>query len=561
MNRTEVLIADDSPMIVKLITKALLQNNINKYRFTKESIFSANDGLEAFDTLSHHKDIKLIITDINMPGLNGDEILEILIDTEKLQDIEVVFVTTQLIASELSSFSKKHILGTILKPFNVDSFTSDLNKLHVEKESIQKEYKKNILLQKSQKNTLSIIITDYLSSIKEVSLKTAELTQYIDEMIHEDDKIASSELELIAIAIINTIFEDKQVEHKADNKKIKCLFNKSKTMSSYDISTLELFSTFMQSHEKVLADAEISKELSSKLILQSLTSPLQSKLAKIQKNLQGYPKYNYHHFYPYFNLIIQNLEKIDCSFIDDDIQKNLSKMGEINSFLNYLKKYISTKQARDELPFITNFETLESDLNKKLEKFIPYLTNFLSQYSAKVNNHIFQRAKKSPEIIKFFKTYLANNIINTKNYLIYLGALEQNEYRNYLQYEGEQIVIISNSVENMKELKETLSIDYKNWQLYGSSKTNMLETYFTKKVPTKIIIDFNYRCNGYENAIEFIKYIQKNYVNAQQAFKTSQIYIIIKYSDFDKLEDLNFEFKSIETPFTIKKMMDALLYM
>lgn len=48
---TSALIVDDSPMILKIIKKALLTNKIDGYHFHEDSIYCASDGMEAFETM------------------------------------------------------------------------------------------------------------------------------------------------------------------------------------------------------------------------------------------------------------------------------------------------------------------------------------------------------------------------------------------------------------------------------------------------------------------------------------------------------------------------------
>ena len=95
MATTKVLIIDDSLMIIKIIKKALLLNNIRGFHFQEDSIFTATDGMEAFGFMSCGYEIDLIISDINMPNLNGDEFIDILEDTGQLDGLKVVFVTSK----------------------------------------------------------------------------------------------------------------------------------------------------------------------------------------------------------------------------------------------------------------------------------------------------------------------------------------------------------------------------------------------------------------------------------------------------------------------------------
>jgi CheY-like chemotaxis protein len=80
MVTTPVLIVDDSPMIIKIIKKALLANNIEGCQFDETNIYTASDGMEAFGRMGEGHKIKLIISDFKMPNLNGDELFINLLD-------------------------------------------------------------------------------------------------------------------------------------------------------------------------------------------------------------------------------------------------------------------------------------------------------------------------------------------------------------------------------------------------------------------------------------------------------------------------------------------------
>ena len=108
---TKVLIADDSPLVVKMVKATLLSPNFTLFEVDENHVVTASDGLEAFNQIALHKDIQYLISDINMPHLNGDELIELLTDTEKLGEIKVIFITTT--EKVLTKHDNPAILGTI----------------------------------------------------------------------------------------------------------------------------------------------------------------------------------------------------------------------------------------------------------------------------------------------------------------------------------------------------------------------------------------------------------------------------------------------------------------
>jgi len=61
----KILIAEDDEMSAMLLTII-----VKEYR---EKVFRAKNGIEAVDICFNNPDIDLILMDIQMPGLNGDE--------------------------------------------------------------------------------------------------------------------------------------------------------------------------------------------------------------------------------------------------------------------------------------------------------------------------------------------------------------------------------------------------------------------------------------------------------------------------------------------------------
>ena len=86
MNRKKILIADDSPTVVDMLT----------YMFSHLpcEVISATDGVEAMKlTYSEHPD--LILLDILMPNMNGYQVCRLLKDDDRTKHIPVVMLTAR----------------------------------------------------------------------------------------------------------------------------------------------------------------------------------------------------------------------------------------------------------------------------------------------------------------------------------------------------------------------------------------------------------------------------------------------------------------------------------
>lgn len=87
MNRT-VLIVDDSPTVIKFVTVSLRNRGYN--------VVSASDGMDALEKMSTlDSDIDLIITDLNMPNLDGYSLIETVRQNEKYQATPIIILSSE----------------------------------------------------------------------------------------------------------------------------------------------------------------------------------------------------------------------------------------------------------------------------------------------------------------------------------------------------------------------------------------------------------------------------------------------------------------------------------
>ena len=115
----KLLIADDSKAMRLVIGHMLRQAG-----FKGHDIFEAADGTEAYDVI-HKEDPELIISDWNMPGMTGIEVLEKI----RSEGIETTFgfVTTE-VSQEMRSLAEGAGAAFLIgKPFTPDDFERALD--------------------------------------------------------------------------------------------------------------------------------------------------------------------------------------------------------------------------------------------------------------------------------------------------------------------------------------------------------------------------------------------------------------------------------------------------
>lgn len=113
-----VLVVDDDPDIVDIIAICLKDNHI-----VPEKAYNGQEALERVKS----KTVDLILLDINMPGMNGFEVIKHLKDDKATCDIPIVVLTGTYISEE----DKKHglTLGVakyLTKPFSGEDLVKEI---------------------------------------------------------------------------------------------------------------------------------------------------------------------------------------------------------------------------------------------------------------------------------------------------------------------------------------------------------------------------------------------------------------------------------------------------
>jgi two-component system, chemotaxis family, chemotaxis protein CheY len=133
----KILVVDDSPTTRRFIKTTLIALGYH-------DISEADDGVEALKILkSTHLD--MVITDWNMPNMNGIELSGQIRNDSTLSDIPIVMVTTKSEKEDIKKAAKLKINGYIVKPFNAAGLGKVINPLAEKKHSLKNGSKKNIL--------------------------------------------------------------------------------------------------------------------------------------------------------------------------------------------------------------------------------------------------------------------------------------------------------------------------------------------------------------------------------------------------------------------------------
>ena len=116
----DVLIVDDSAAIRKILRRVLQQAEI-----PIGSVYEAGDGLEAVASLKQQY-VQLILSDINMPNMDGLEFLRELKANFDWKDIPVIMITTEGSQAKVLEAVQLGAAGYVRKPFTAEQIKEKL---------------------------------------------------------------------------------------------------------------------------------------------------------------------------------------------------------------------------------------------------------------------------------------------------------------------------------------------------------------------------------------------------------------------------------------------------
>ena len=116
----DVLIVDDSAAIRKILQRVLRQTDLNL-----GDIAEAGDGAEAVDILLK-RSFGLILSDINMPQMDGLQLLARIKEMDHLRDVPVIMITTEGGQGKVMEAVQLGAKGYVRKPFTAEQIKEKL---------------------------------------------------------------------------------------------------------------------------------------------------------------------------------------------------------------------------------------------------------------------------------------------------------------------------------------------------------------------------------------------------------------------------------------------------
>lgn len=117
----KVLVVDDFSTMRRII-----KNLLRDIGFT--NISEADDGLTALPMLQKG-DFEFVVTDWNMPGMQGIDLLRAIRADDRLSHLPVLMVTAEAKKEQIVMAAQAGVNGYIVKPFTAGTLNTKLSKI------------------------------------------------------------------------------------------------------------------------------------------------------------------------------------------------------------------------------------------------------------------------------------------------------------------------------------------------------------------------------------------------------------------------------------------------
>lgn len=127
MNPISILLVEDSEGDILLTTEALLDGRITNRVFVVKDGWEATQYLEKNGTYSNAITPELILLDVNLPKMNGHEVLRFIKSKKNLKHIPVIMLTTSSSEKDIASSYQNYVNCYITKPVNSEEFMKTIS--------------------------------------------------------------------------------------------------------------------------------------------------------------------------------------------------------------------------------------------------------------------------------------------------------------------------------------------------------------------------------------------------------------------------------------------------
>lgn len=117
----KVLIVDDSRTVRREVSEALTRAGF--------TVIEAADGEEGYASFKANEDLALAVLDVNMPRLNGLDLLDRLKADPRMAAVPVLVMTTEVDPALIERAKRSGAKGWLIKPVKLPHLVSAVSKL------------------------------------------------------------------------------------------------------------------------------------------------------------------------------------------------------------------------------------------------------------------------------------------------------------------------------------------------------------------------------------------------------------------------------------------------
>ncbi len=107
----DILVVDDSATI-----RAMIKRTVRMIDLDVGEIHEASNGIEALAQLADHE-IAVLVVDINMPTMDGIQLLSRMKQSDRLKHMPIVIASTEGSEKRIQQLNEMGIAGYVRKPF------------------------------------------------------------------------------------------------------------------------------------------------------------------------------------------------------------------------------------------------------------------------------------------------------------------------------------------------------------------------------------------------------------------------------------------------------------
>ncbi|MCK4461641.1 MAG: response regulator [candidate division Zixibacteria bacterium] len=117
----KIMVVDDSPTVVKFVSFSLKKSGYD--------VITACDGMDAIEKISNLSDeVSLVITDLNMPNLDGYGLIEVLRQNQQHADTPIIILSSEDGDDDRERGMEVGANSYLVKPFKASILITEVSK-------------------------------------------------------------------------------------------------------------------------------------------------------------------------------------------------------------------------------------------------------------------------------------------------------------------------------------------------------------------------------------------------------------------------------------------------